>query len=150
MNTEQKSYISNKLFFLEQSGWFSEDVALFLACLSALETGYGTSEAYRTYYNLFGMSHAVLRPTCGVNLPGKDYAGFDCELDSVSDFVVWCAWNGIGQKSLHDVDLFLTAMSNTGYNPRKSYYPTIVKIYNEYLSSKFELSSKYKPLSYSN
>lgn len=148
MNSEQKSYISNTLFLLKNTGWFSEDVALFLACLSALETGYGTSVAYLTYSNLFGMSHAVVRPTCGVKLAGKDYAGFECELDCVSDFAVWCAWNGIRQKSLHDADLFLTAMSNTGYNPRKSYYPTIVKIYNEYLSSDKELSSKYKPLSY--
>lgn len=150
MDIQQKLYISRVMSLLKNTGWFSEDVALFLASLSALETGYGTSYACRTHCNLFGMSPAVVRPTCGIKLIGKDYAGFDSELDSVSDFVVWCAWNDIGQKSLHDVDLFLTAMSNTGYNPRASYYPTIVKIYNEYLSSNLELSSKYKPLSYSN
>lgn len=148
MSNEQRFFISQKQYLIYHTFWFSEDVALFLACLSALETGYGTSDAFRLHCNLFGMSNAVVRPSCGRVLTGKPYADFATEYDSICDFVVWCAWQNFRHKTLHNLDLFLDAMKRTEYNPRVNYYPTIINIYNEYLSSDKELSLKCKPLSY--
>lgn len=113
----------------------SFDVALFIACQAALETGFFQSKIYCENHNYFGMKFPSKRITTAY----KEFRGHACYYSYQScivDYFIWCQMNGFGQSTLKKLDDFILKLQSSNYCPSSSYVQTIISIFNKYFPKK--------------
>lgn len=116
----------------------SEDIAIFIACLSALETSYGLSLVYKENHNLFGMKLPKVRLSCAIG-ENRGHAKYSSDMASICDFFYWLQFNGFNQNHLKGkFDSFVKKFRTTSYNPSYSYTDTILKIMSNFNSNNNE------------
>lgn len=88
-NPEAKKVQSEIVSILTAAG-YSSRMAQNWVRVSAFETGYWTSNLYRTKNNLFGMKQPEIRDTTSAGTPGVDtWAVFPSQAESVRDLVLY-------------------------------------------------------------
>lgn len=131
--TMQKEYIQE--FYVRYTDWFpvdfSADVKLWIACQSALETGYGKSAIYLENNNLFGMKMPKLRPTYAVSI-NRGHACYKHHMDSLLDYLALLFFNRITKKDYASIENFERFITKIGYCPSVTYTKTINKILHNY------------------
>lgn len=113
----------------------SFDVALFIACQSALETSWFQSKICVENHNLFGMK----MPSKRVTTAYKEHRGHACYYSyehGIIDYLLWCQMVGIGQVALRKLDQFILKLAESNYCPRPTYVQTIISIFNKYFPTK--------------
>lgn len=109
----------------------TDDVCLWIACQSALETRYGTSNIFRNNNNLFGMKYPTKRPTCAI-CESKKHSLYQTPMSSIIDYLLWLSWSHINLYELSGLDNFLPAFKRTAYNSSDVYVDTVNKIFAKY------------------
>lgn len=109
----------------------SVEVAGFMACQCALETGYGSSDFYKNQLNYFGMRY----PRNRITLADGSYHGhcnFSSYHDSFYDYLLWLQMRGFNRYDFLDINRFSAKLRTSGYNPSDKYVDTILSIYKMY------------------
>lgn len=111
--------------------FFTNDVCVWVACQSALETGYGTSAIFQENHNLFGMKKPNVRPTyaTGVN---RGHAVYNNHAASFLDYVLLLTYQKVSRNDCKDINNFALFIERIGYCPSSRYTKTINSIFNEY------------------
>lgn len=112
---------------------FSLDVARFIACQSALESAFGSSDLAFYNRNYFGMKvpRKRINHVAGKNLGHASYySKFDC----FDDYVLWLAYNQFSNDELQNLDKFKAHLAKSGYCPASDYVQRIENLYQQYYS----------------
>lgn len=125
---------SNIVFIEKVYSWFCRfldpRISLFIACQSALETGFGSSSLALDQSNFFGMKTPRVRLTTNIGTGSfAVYTDFD---NSCLDYLLWLSWNRFAPKHLDTVFNFKTKLRNCGYCPDLGYYDRIQTIYDKF------------------
>lgn len=109
----------------------SNEVAFFVACQSALETGYGTSSLFQCNLNLFGMRKVNRRVSTSYFFHSGHQLYDSCD-ESFIDYMLWLQMAGFVGADLFSLDKFCDKMRKSNYNPSIKYVDTILTIYKTY------------------
>lgn len=130
MDSKQK-YVEDLVLYMGTLGFHvSFEVSRFIACVSALETGYGTSELFKRH-NLFGMRVPKSRIclNCGSY---KGHCTYLSRFESVFDFFLWLQCMRFNKYDLVDLTSFIAKFKSSGFNPSDKYVSTVLDIYRKY------------------
>lgn len=96
---------------------YSDRMANWWVAVSNFETAKWTSELYKRYHNLFGMSQPMQRNTLslgGVTLNGRTWASFSNDTQSVEDLVLYMK-NFSYPKDFDNIESMVSFMKGVGY-----------------------------------
>lgn len=110
---------------------FDFEVVTFIACQSALETSYGTSEVFKINRNYFGMRFPKVRPTLS-SRQNLNHAWYRCFHCSFIDYYYWCIWNHFPDRCFSNLSEFVAYLELSSFNPSKTYCKTILSIVESY------------------
>lgn len=110
----------------------SIEVAEFIACQSAVESGYGTSTLALEDSNIFGMKMPNLRLTSAFDKNVNGFAVYDDIYLSIIDYLLWLSYNHVSRKSLRDVKSFSGFLVHHHYCDSDGYIPAIQACYDSY------------------
>lgn len=116
---------------------YNSDVAFFIACQSALESNFGTSDIAKKNHNLFGMKMPISRYTLAIK-DVSNFAYYAVEVDSILDYLVWLFWNKPSSSNLSSVGSFASFLNDKGYCPEKDYIDKIISIYSQFKFKHYE------------
>lgn len=120
-----------KDFILERFKFVSEPVAQYIACLSGLESFFGTSQIAYDCNNFIGMKfpHTRLSTALGERRDHAYYSSFE---SCISDFFYWCQYAGMTQAHFKTVSGFVRKFRTTKYNPNPEYCNRIMSLKTQY------------------
>lgn len=128
-------------FIIERFIFVNPDIALFIACQSALESSYCRSTIAIENHNIMGMKKPSIRlSTCiGVN---RGHAVFPNKHSCVCDFFYWLQYHGFTQKHLSgDLEQYVRKFRPLGYCPSSDYVNKIYSIYQSFKNYQNEHSN---------
>ncbi|MBO7734947.1 MAG: glucosaminidase domain-containing protein [Methanobrevibacter sp.] len=144
MTSKQYDFIKTMCCNIEEIfPTLSYDVTLFIACQSALETNYGTSDLCRLFKNYFGMRNPMSRPSTS-KVWGNcqfEWANFNSCYSSIVDYFLCVAYRKPLAKELENLDLFKYFIKNW-YCPEKDYIEKVSNIMSNFKSYKDENRTK--------
>lgn len=134
MNKEQFHYIEfiQSLVLSHVNDSFSDDVALYIGCQSALESFYGKSRRALDSNNVFGMKIPRKRLSIADCSGADGFSKYACFLDSVLDYLYWLCYNHVSKQELNDVSSFSKFLVRKNYGPDAVYINRINRIYENY------------------
>lgn len=110
---------------------FNRDVLAFITSQVMLETGWLSSDVYLNNYNVVGMRHPRVRITFS-KCKANGHAVYGSPLESFADYFLWMQYNRFTMADLNDLDLFISKLRKSNFNPSEKYVDTILKIYKIY------------------
>lgn len=119
---------------LSRFNFVSEDIAIFIACLSALETCYGKSVICLENNNYFGMKFPHDRLSTAIK-ESRGHAFYPSRLSSLCDFFYWLQYHSFSQNTLScALDSFIRRFRVCHYNESPSYVSSILTIMSNFKS----------------
>lgn len=108
----------------------SLNVRHYIACQFALESDFGNSAIAKDNNNLCGMRPPVVRPTLCIDT-NRAHAVYFSRSASITDYVLWLAYNKFTQRELNDLELFKLHLEKANYNSSENYIAAIDRIYQK-------------------
>lgn len=114
--------------------WFpniNRKVLGFITSQVMLETGWLSSKVYNYNRNIVGMRNPRVRITLS---KGKSFghAVYESLYDAFVDYLLWLQYNGFIMDDLNNIDLFVSKLRKSNFNPSDKYVDTILQIYKTY------------------
>lgn len=118
-------------FVLMRFKFVSEPVAQYIACLSGLESFFGTSQLAFDCNNFTGMKLPKFRlsTALGERRGHAYYSSFEC---CIVDLFYYFQYAGLNQSHFKDLALFVRKFKTTKYNPNPDYYGRIMSLKTQY------------------
>lgn len=145
IDEKQYEWILFVAFYLKDYNIKSE-VAIFMACQFALESGYGSSHLAKDYHNITGMRVCYLRPSNQINYHDEkktNFGQYRKNTDCLDDFMLWLSYQRCHPSCYSDIASYSALLIRTKYceekgkyiNPETSEYIKRIKsIYNQFLN----------------
>ena len=129
---ERKSYLDRVYDFIRfRFKFVSPEVAKWIACLSGLESFFGTSQIASDCKNFFGMKLPNVRISTALG-ERRGHAYYSSFESSVFDFFYWCQYAGMIQGDFKTLDGFICKFRLTKYNPNSEYCGRISNLKEQY------------------
>lgn len=145
IDDRQRDFILHTSFYLKAYN-IPEEVAQFMACQFALESGYGSSALAQDYNNITGMRVCYMRPSNQLNYHDEKKTSFGQYLsktECLDDFVLWLSYQRCNRSDYTSIKSYCALLIRTKYceekgrsiNPETSEYIKRIKsIYNQFLN----------------
>lgn len=129
---ERKSYLDRVYDFIRKHFKFvSPEVAEWIACLSGLESAFGTSYIAEVCNNFIGMKFPKVRISTALSerLEHAYYSSFE---SCICDFFFWCQFVGMRPSDFKTLDAFIRKFRATKYNLNPEYINCISNLKEHY------------------
>lgn len=129
---ERKAYLDRVYDFIRMRFVFVDpEVAKWIACLSGLESFFGTSQIAFDCHNFIGMKfpHTRLSTALGERRDHAYYSSFE---SCICDFFYWCQYAGMNQNHFQTLNGFIRKFRTTKYNPNPEYCNRISNLKIQY------------------
>lgn len=120
-----RDYIKSRFPFV------GDKVAVFIGCLSALESAYGRSVIAYENHNYVGMKLASSRLTVAIG-ENRSHAVYPSWQYSIIDFMYWLQYHGFNQTLCKNLGTFKSKFAKSGYNSSPDYVGKIESIMDSF------------------
>ena len=129
---QRKAYLARVYDYIRVRFRFvSPEVAEWIACLSGLESSFGTSAIAIDCNNYIGMKYPRVRLSTAID-ERRGHAYYSSFESCVCDFFYWCMYAGMNQSHFLSLEGFLRKFRAAKYNPNPEYCNRVNLIKDQY------------------